>query len=186
MFCPFRNESELLCSETGTYMEKLNEPGITDIINQNRTTFEPFAELVDSALSQLRENLMHNQDSFAQPENNKVENMVRISEGLQENIEDEDGSFSGEGNATSIVNISRYFMNDIDLNGICSLNKKQTEVFDVINKWARDYVKNLSAKQSETIEPVHIFLTGKAGSGKFHLIKTIFCDKNFELSYKRS
>ena len=172
---------------------RLNEPGITDIINQNKTTFEPFAELVDSALSQLRENLMHNQDSFAQQENDEVGNMVRISEGLQKNIEDEDGSFSGEGNATSIVNISRYFMNDIDLNGmICSLNKKQREVFDVINKWARDYVKNLSAKQSETIEPVYTYiLNWKSWVWKipFTVIKTIyisFCDKNFELSYKRS
>ena len=55
---------------------------------------------------------------------------------------------------------------------IQSLNVKQRQVFDVIHKWARDYMKNLPSKHMKYIKPVHIFLTGGAGLSKLHLIKT--------------
>ena len=35
------------------YTEKLNEAGILDIINSNKQVFEPFGDLVDSALLHL-------------------------------------------------------------------------------------------------------------------------------------
>ena len=38
----------------------------------------------------------------------------------------------------------------------------------------RDYVKNLYTKRPEKVEPLHIFLTGKGGCGKSHLIRAIY------------
>ena len=67
---------------------------------------------------------------------------------------------------------------------IRSFNVKQRQVFDVIHKWARDYVKNLSSKHVKYIKPFHIFLTGGAGVGKSHLIKTIFISISKLLSFK--
>ena len=36
MFFQFRNESELCCTPSGTYMEKLNEAKILTIVNENK------------------------------------------------------------------------------------------------------------------------------------------------------
>ena len=63
-------------------------------------------------------------------------------------------------------------MLDDDLNQkIQSLNNKQ---HDVIHQWARELVKNKSAKIPTKIDTLHIFITGKGGCGKSHLLKTIF------------
>ena len=45
-------------------------------------------------------------------------------------------------------------MPDSEINSkICSLNTKQRELFEVINKWARDYVKHSSCLLNKTISP---------------------------------
>ena len=46
-FFPFRQETELKSNLTGSYIEKLHEPGVTDIIDRKKQQFEPFADLVD-------------------------------------------------------------------------------------------------------------------------------------------
>ena len=56
-------------------------------------------------------------------------------------------------------------------------------VFNVINKWARNFVKNLSAIHPVRGEPFYIFLTGKAGCGKSHLIKTMYHSVTKTFSY---
>ena len=48
MFYPFRNEEQLL-SENGSYIEKLNEPGVLTIVNRNKQIIEPFADIVQEA-----------------------------------------------------------------------------------------------------------------------------------------
>ena len=76
------------------------------------------------------------------------------------------------------------FQDSLINENIRSLNVKQRQVFDVIHKWARDYAKNWSSKHAKYIKPFHIFLTGGAGVGKPHLIKTIFMSISKSLSFK--
>ena len=57
MFYPFRKESDLCSVESGTYMENLSDPVVK---NENKLKFEPFAELVDAALTDYRTDLTHN------------------------------------------------------------------------------------------------------------------------------
>ena len=54
--------------------------------------------------------------------------------------------------------------------GICSLNLKQREIFNVVHKWAKDYVKH----DGHNVEPMHIFLSGRKGISKTHLVKVIY------------
>ena len=74
--------------------------------------------------------------------------------------------------------ISTAVLLDEDLNlklKSLSLNKEQRKTFDVIHQcWAREFVKNKTAKLPTKIDPLHIFITGKGGCGKSHLLKTLF------------
>lgn len=51
MYYPFRSECELRGKECGTYMEKLHEPGVLEIINRNKQVIQPYCELVETALN---------------------------------------------------------------------------------------------------------------------------------------
>ena len=48
------------------------------------------------------------------------------------------------------------------------------EIFEVINKWARDYIKNKSSVLHNDISPLYLFVTGSGGCGKSHRIKTVY------------
>ena len=77
-------------------------------------------------------------------------------------------------------------MLDTEVNSrIRSLNIKKREVYEVINKWARDYINNRSCVLHIDTPPLHLFITGSGGCGKSHLIKTVYhsltkilCSKN--------
>ena len=68
MYYPFRNEQ----GNSGMYTETLNEAGILDISNENKQVFEPFCDLVDSALLHMRTNIAHN-GAFSGQENEQVQ-----------------------------------------------------------------------------------------------------------------
>ena len=74
MFYPFRTEDDLCLNNS--YMNMLYEPGVIDIINTNKQKFEPYAELVETALQIFRNDLIHNQDSFAQEENDEINELI--------------------------------------------------------------------------------------------------------------
>ena len=77
-----------------------------------------------------------------------------------------------ETNKTSaIANFMPQILPDDEIaKAINSLNSKQMEVFNVVHTWAKDYVKY----NEYDFEPLHIFLSGKGGTGKSHLVKVIY------------
>ena len=175
MFFPFRNESELCCTPSGTYMEKLNEPQVLTVVNENKQKFEPFADLVDLALSNFHADLSHNQDSYAQQENDEVCNLLHATSTLldEEDREDEVILFNDE--SCSIPKTTLTFLSDDEINeNICSLNTKQRMIYELVNKWAIDHTKNLRTLCPSTVKPIYLFITGNGGCGKSHLAKTLF------------
>ena len=167
LFCPFRSEAELLSTEFHTYVDKLSEPGILEIINFNKSIVEPYTDLVDEAFIRFRNDITLNSNSFAQQENDDV--VDRLDELLFDNEDEEilNESYAPSGSSEPASNV----LNDIEIESkIRSLNTLQKEIFDRIHKWARDFVKSTSCKVPWQVEPFYIFLIGGAGVGKSHLL----------------
>ena len=76
LFFPFRNEENDLKLD-GSYMLKLTEPDVLEIVNSNRELFEPNSELVEIALQNYRSDLLTNQNAFAQQENDEVLDILK-------------------------------------------------------------------------------------------------------------
>ena len=165
-----------------SYAEKLNSSNVLGIINLNHIKVEPYTLLVENALERLSANQNANIDSFGQEENDEINDTLNETLHNEEFLDDElTSNFPESGFSCS----THPVLEDSLINEyIRSLNVKQRQVFDVINKWARDYVKNLSAKHMKYKTPFHIFFTGGAGVGKSHLIKTIFMSISKLLSFK--
>ena len=178
-FISFRSEKELLGGHLSTYQEKLAEPGIMDIINENLQNFEPYAVIVDRAYENLNWEFVDNQDAHGQIENDETGEPI-YSEDTEPN---EQNSQVHESNLVLGDFIPKIATDDKNAANIKSLNKKQFMVFDVLHQWARKYVKNVSSIKSLPINPVHIFLSGSGGTGTSHLVKTIYQVVSNELLY---
>ena len=137
---------------------------------------EPYAVLVEESLKRLSTDQESNINPFGQQGNEEVSDI--LNEGIQNINNDElfvdddmihtDARLGGNGYSAPL------YQDFIVSENICSLNAKQRPLFEIIHKWSRDYMKNLSSKTIKINKPFHIFLTGGAEVGESHLIKTIY------------
>ena len=74
MFYPIRDESELKVGQPSSYSSKLSEPGVFEIVNNNKSLVEPYMDLVNAALINYRADITTSWDPFSQQENKNVEN----------------------------------------------------------------------------------------------------------------
>ena len=125
--------------------------------------FETYDDLVDQSFSQLNENLIKNWDSHSQIESDETPGA---------NYPNENYSEVGETNrASALLNfISQILPDDEIAEAINSSNSKQREVFNVIHTWDKDYVKYDECN----VQPIHIFFSGRGGTGKSNLVKLIY------------
>ena len=184
MYFPFRDENELKYSNS--YNEKRNLPDALETVNLNHIKVEPYALLLEDASERLATNQESNIDPFGHQENKEVSD--RLNEDIQnlkngELFVDDDMIHANIGLGGNGYTVPLHQNFGISEN-IRSLNAKQRQLFEVIHKWSRDYMKNLSSKTIKNIKPFHIFLTGGAGVGKSHLIKTIYMSISKVLMYK--
>ena len=63
--------------------------------------------------------------------------------------------------------MSKILADDELAEGINSLNSKQKEVFSVVHKWSKDYIK----RDGHNNKPIHIFLSDSGATSKSHLVK---------------
>ena len=163
LFYSFRDERELLSDFSPMYQKKMQEQGSQDVVNINKIKFEPHGDLIDWAYLPFNETLINNQDPHSQIENDETSEAGYSNENDSEDTE------------TNKASTIPTFMPQIlpvgeILKGVNSLNSKQREVFNVVHKWAKDYVKS----NGHNVEPIYIFLSGSGDTGKSHLVKVIY------------
>ena len=144
MFFPFRSEENLKSNISGMYTEKLREPGVLDTVNRNKQIFEPYGDLVDTALLNLRANL-NNRDDYSQQENDEVQEQLLATANYLESEDPADDAVTlGDSYLPSHPPV---LMSDDELNTkIRSLNTKQRECFDIVHNWAETFIETLSSK----------------------------------------
>ena len=160
LYYPFRKESDLQLD--GSYCKKLSDSNVANIVETNRSLFEPNANEIDAALILVA--------SASERSDDTVENSNTLDN--DEEILSSNDIF-GPGSCSSSVT-SHLMPNDELCALIQTLNKSQREVFNSAFSWARCKVKFKLAGMQFNQEPVHFFLTGGAGSGKSHLARVIY------------
>ena len=79
MFYPFRDESALLSECDGTFISKLIEQYVLEIVNRNKSIIEPHGDIVDSAFSSYKSDHPHKLDSFAQQESEETNEELEVN-----------------------------------------------------------------------------------------------------------
>ena len=129
-FFPFRSEKELLRGHLFTYQGKLAEPGVLEIIDNNRQNFEPHAAMVDRAYENLNSEFVDNQDAHGQIENDET-GQPTYSEDTEPT---EQSSQIHESNLAPGEFMPRIPTDDKIAASIRTLDKKQRMVFDVLHQ----------------------------------------------------
>ena len=188
LYLPWRKESDLI-GEGNTYSSKFDSPPVKLIVQLNQQRFEPFAEAVDEALEFVRNNPQYTVycerfDAFNEQENS--EDRVRL---LSTNPAEQ--ACTNENNITPDDILTQETSSGISYQGISlpvssrcsddeyratvrSLNVKQRYAFEITLKWCRDKVKNLASLYSIAVDQIYWFISGGAGAGKSHLIKSVY------------
>ena len=103
---------------------------------------------------QFNENLIKNQESRSQIENDEIQgsensNVMYLEKGKTSN-------------SSALFTLMPKVLPDEEMaKGTNYLNSKQREFVNVIHTWVKDYIKY----DRHNIEPIHIFLLGSLGTG---------------------
>ena len=190
LYFSWRQESELIGPD-GTYASKFADPFVKTTVERNRGLFEPYAEAVDEALEYVQNNPQYTFygerfDSFAEQENSEMVEL-NINDGVStatttdKNTCDSDilPSASASTEHNRLLPVSTFsqpneLQDDDFLALVRSLNKKQRDGYEIVLSWCRNKMKSLSVENATTVDPIHMFFTGGAGTGKSHLIRAIY------------
>ena len=168
LFYPFINESDLF-SKDGVYSSKLLEPLVSATVNQTRQIFEPNSELTDSFLLEIskQDQEEYRYDDMQEHDNQEIESSEH---------ESSPGSI---GQSHREPDISYEELSRL----ILSLNFQQRKIFNEAQDWATKKIKARNCNKKVSVDPLWLFITGRAGVGKSLLMKTIcmFLTKTFNL-----
>ena len=189
LYYPWRNEDSLLGSNQ-TYASKFYEPEVQSVVTKNRALFEPDADAVSQALEALRSNegihMAQSFDSLNDQQNDQLQsdmqdNSESDGESFNEQVLSHLASKSTSDHTSTVPTISSHIQpeeisDDLLRESVRVLNNKQRIAYDIVVSWCRNKIKKMLTQNLESIhvDPIYLFITGGAGSGKSHLIKTIY------------
>ena len=165
------------------YASKYYEPDIQTIVDRNRSVFEHDCEAVTEAFESVRNNpgIIHSYDSMNDQENDDMHIEEQGDENPDECFNEQIPShlFSSDSDQHAHTGISGYTQpTAISDNEFCEcvrpLNRKQRNAFDYVLSWSRSKMKNMNTLKPQDVKEIFLFVTGGAGTGKSHLIKTIY------------
>lgn len=162
LFLPFRSETELLINNS--YCEKLLQHGVLDVVNVNRSIFEPFSDDVNAAYMRM-----------SASNNVMIEDTIVTEQTDQLNLEEvyqQPVLFNSVSNNS--ISSNNLISDDTLRQNIRSLNQQQRLFFDFLYEWANNKVKQQNCNSFRRVEPLQVFVTGGAGVGKSYLINTIY------------
>ena len=188
MFYPFHDESKLNVGEPLSYSSNLSEPGVLEIVNNNKSLVEPYSDLVNAAFLNYRAEITPSWDPFSQQENEDVENElcdIELNDQTEISYPDKENQTKENYSETVSSELHTTILSDSVINNkIRSLNLKQRQIFDFIYNWAKSHVKVKRRTTSKQSAPFHLFLSGSGGCGKSNIIKTVFHAVNKVLLYR--
>ena len=187
LFYPWRNELELL-GEEHTYASKLACAAVADVVQQNKNKFEFDSDEIEEAMEYVRNNPTFDQfhgnlDPINEQENADIrESFASSTDNTSDENTDIEQVLAGPSNSVdsqtemplSIIQQPCSITDDFFRSMVRSLNKKQRMAYDIVLGWSRKKIKSLSVPGKKDVDPLRLFITGDAGTGKSHLIKTIF------------
>ena len=182
LYLPWRKETELQ-GRNQLFATKYYESSVKTIVDRNREIFEPNAEAINIALQAFSENPTRHVQSYDvlnDQENDDLSSEVR------DNVDDDGFNEDSpevlvdipETHQTSTGTICysqpSAITDELLRESVRSLNRKQRFAYDLVLSWCRNVTKNVNCLSKDTIEPIHLFITGGAGSGKSHLIRAMY------------
>ena len=186
LYYPWRNEAELLGTDESYASNRMHhELHVQEIVEFNRSAFEPNADAVTEVLEYLRNkqgNITHSFDPINDQENSDLQSQIPDGtldeESFHEQLPTDLGPTSDSSQHAPQA-ISAYIQpNEISddalrLN-VRSLNTKQRCAYNIALSWCRTTMKNMNCLEQELVKPIDLFITGGAGAGKSQLIKAIY------------
>ena len=125
--------------------------------------FDPYGDLVDQTYSKFNETLINNQGTHKQIENDETPQAEYPHENNSENTDTNENS--------AIFSFMPKILRDDEIaEGINFLKSKQREIFNIVHKWAKDFVKC----NGYNVEPQRLFLSISESTDKSHLVKVIY------------
>ena len=185
LYYPWRDETHLLSTDK-TYASKFYEPAVQAVVEQNRQNFEPDGDALNEALEYLRNNhnnIIHSYDSLNDQENADLHSEIQDELMPEESFNSQSplhlASTSSQTDQHSNIRITTYnqpaeISDDHLRQCVRTLNKRQQYAYDIVLTWCRNKMKNMNSLKPEEVKPINLFITGGAGAGKSHLIKTIY------------
>lgn len=156
LYYPWRDESNLLGSDH-TYVSKFNEPGVQDIVEHNRASFDPDSEAVTEALEWLRNNhgtVIHLYDAINDQENAEVQLEFQDESSADEIFNEQVPSQLAANSQTTenhrpsaiaMYNQPKEISDDQLCQSVRSLNNMQCKAYNRVLSWTRNKMKTLTA-----------------------------------------
>lgn len=185
LYYPWRDETHLLSTDK-TYASKFYEPAVQAVVEQNRQNFEPDGDALNEALEYLRNNhnnIIHSYDSLNDQENADLHSEIQDELMPEESFNSQSplhlASTSSQTDQHSNIRTTTYnqpaeISDDHLRQCVRTLNKRQQYAYDIVLTWCRNKMKNMNSLKPKEVKPINLFITGGAGAGKSHLIKTIY------------
>ncbi|XP_053383841.1 uncharacterized protein LOC123535686 [Mercenaria mercenaria] len=181
LFLPWISEETDLLSAS-SYELFYNES--VDIIEQNRAEVEHHSEIISMALEQfetcgppvhafdqISPNTLQEKEDEQGYEEDEQFAILNPEEHLENTSFPDDMPVATSNTTYSIEIIPRYHSEDQYYQEVRNLNKEQRETFQIVQKWCEE---KSTAKTGTTPEPLILFISGGAGTGKSYLISATY------------